>query len=302
MKLWLALGAGTLAAALLAGCGGDSDNDPVPSTDTAVSGVKLNFMGRYSTGQFDESAAEIPAYDAGTQRLFVVNAQKGALDVLGMDDPANPALVDTLTTSDIAVGTEVNSVAVRDGLVAVAVQAPLKTDAGYLALYDAETLERISFVTVGALPDMVAFTADGQFVLTANEGEPSDDYSVDPEGSVSVVDISDPRNPVVATADFTAFNGQEDDLRDQGVRIFGPGASTAQDLEPEYIALDRRLPHRQQRRPGDVHRRRRAGPGRRPHHVRHPLRLRRPLVLDLGCRGRPGVGFRRRHRTVHRQR
>jgi len=239
MKLWLALGAGTLAAAMLAGCGGDSDNDPVPSTDTpAVSGVKLNFMGRYSTGQFDESAAEIPAYDAGTRRLFVVNAQKGALDVLGMNDPANPALVDTLTTSDIAANTEVNSVAVRDGLVAVAVQAPVKTDAGYMALYDAETLELISFVEVGALPDMVAFTADGQYVLTANEGEPSDDYSVDPEGSVSVVDISDPRNPVVATADFTALNGQEDELRDQGVRIYGPGASAAQDLEPEYIALD----------------------------------------------------------------
>ena len=169
MKLWLALGAGTLAAAMLAGCGGDSDNDPVPSTDTpAVSGVKLNFMGRYSTGQFDESAAEIPAYDAGTRRLFVVNAQKGALDVLGMNDPANPALVDTLTTSDIAANTEVNSVAVRDGLVAVAVQAPVKTDAGFLALYDAETLELISFVEVGALPDMVAFTADGQYVLTAN--------------------------------------------------------------------------------------------------------------------------------------
>ena len=65
MRLWLALGAGTLAAALLTGCGGDDSNDNLPSSETpAVSGVKLNFMGRYSTGQFDESAAEIPAYGA----------------------------------------------------------------------------------------------------------------------------------------------------------------------------------------------------------------------------------------------
>jgi len=240
MRLWLALGAGTLTAVLLAGCGGDDSNDNLPtSPDTpAVSGVKLNFMGRHSTGQFDESAAEIPAYDAGSQRLFVVNAQKGALDVLGLDDPANPTLVDTLTTADIGANTEVNSVAVRDGLVAVAVQAPVKTDHGYLALYDAETLARISVADVGALPDMVAFTADGQYVLTANEGEPNDDYSVDPQGSISVIDISDPESPVVATADFTAYNGQESALRADGVRLYGPGASAAEDFEPEYIALD----------------------------------------------------------------
>jgi len=238
MKLWLALGAGTLAAALLAGCGGDDSNDNLPSSEPpAVTGLKLNFMGRYSTGQFDESAAEIPAYDAGTQRLFVVNAQKGALDVLGMNDPANPALVDTLTTSDIAANTEVNSVAVRDGLVAVAVQAPVKTDAGFLALYDAETLELISFVEVGALPDMVAFTADGQYVLTANEGEPSTDYQIDPVGSISILGVSEGQLVEVRTAGFSAFNTQADALRSAGVRIYGPNASVEQDLEPEYIAV-----------------------------------------------------------------
>jgi DNA-binding beta-propeller fold protein YncE len=40
-----------------------------------------------------------------------------------------------------------------------------------------------------------------------------------------------------ATADFRGFNGQEAALRAQGVRIFGPGASAAQDFEPEYITV-----------------------------------------------------------------
>ncbi|MBU59965.1 MAG: alkaline phosphatase [Alcanivorax sp.] len=241
MKPWLAFGAGTLlATTLLTGCGGDSDNDndvTPPAADPTPSTVKLNFLGRHSSGQFDESAAEIPAYHAGSQRLFVVNANKGALDILSLADPANPTLEDTLLTDDISAGSEVNSVAVHGDLVAVAVQAGTKTDTGFLALYDANSLERISFVPVGALPDMVAFTPDGGYVLTANEGEPNDDYSVDPEGSISVIDISDPENPVESRATFTAFNGQEADLKAAGVRIYGPNANVARDLEPEYIAI-----------------------------------------------------------------
>ena len=241
MKPWLAFGAGTLlATTLLTGCGGDSDNDndvTPPAADPTPSTVKLNFLGRHSSGQFDESAAEIPAYHAGSQRLFVVNANKGALDILSLADPANPTLEDTLLTDDISAGSEVNSVAVHGDLVAIAVQAGTKTDTGFLALYDATTLERVSFVPVGALPDMVAFTPDGHYVLTANEGEPNDDYSVDPEGSISVIDIRDPADPVEARATFTAFNGQQADLKAAGVRIYGPNANVARDLEPEYIAI-----------------------------------------------------------------
>ncbi|MDX5328075.1 MAG: hypothetical protein LPK06_04695 [Marinobacter sp.] len=80
---------------------------------------------------------------------------------------------------------------------------------------------------------MLTFTPDGKYLLVANEGEPSDDYQIDPEGSVSVIDVTDPDNLQVRTADFTASNSQRAQLVADGVRVFGPGASVAQDMEPE---------------------------------------------------------------------
>ena len=235
----LYLGASVILAATLSACGGDS-NESDAVVDEAVrtpDSIKLSYVSRYSTGSFDASAAEIPAYDAASQRLFVVNAEQGELDVLDLSDPENPVKIDAISAAGIAVGAEVNSVAASHGLVAVAIEADPKTDNGFVALYQASDLTLLGSKEVGAQPDMVAFTPDGTRVLTANEGEPSDDYQIDPDGSISIVDFSDPANPTVSTADFTAYNGQEDALRSQGVRIYGPGASAAQDLEPEYIAV-----------------------------------------------------------------
>ena len=235
----LYLGAGVILAATLSACGGDS-NESDAAVDEAVrtpDSIRLSYVSRYSTGSFDASAAEIPAYDAASQRLFVVNAEQGELDVLDLSDPENPVKIDAISAAGIAVGAEVNSVAASHGLVAVAIEADPKTDNGFVALYQASDLTLLGSEEVGAQPDMVAFTPDGTRVLTANEGEPSDDYQTDPDGSISIVDFSDPANPVVSTADFTDYNGEEDALRSQGVRIYGPDASASQDLEPEYIAV-----------------------------------------------------------------
>jgi hypothetical protein len=49
--------------------------------------------------------------------------------------------------------------------------------------------------------------------------------------------VRNPAAPVVRTAGFGAYNGQEPSLRTQGIRIYGPGASASQDFEPEYIAV-----------------------------------------------------------------
>ena len=85
---------------------------------------------------------------------------------------------------------------------------------------------------------MVTFTPNGRFILVANEGEPSDDYSVDPEGSISIIKVASDMTKLdqssVKTADFKKFNDIE---LDPSVRVFGKNATPAQDFEPEYITV-----------------------------------------------------------------
>lgn len=223
-------------AAVLTACGG-GDEPAAPVVEATPAGLTLEKIGGFSTNQFGVSAAEIPAFDAASQRLFVVNAQLGAVDVIDLRDPTKPVKLGQLDATAVLAGAEINSVAVFNGTVAVAIQAPVKTDPGRVALYRASDLSLLGSATIGAQPDMITFTPDGKTVLTANEGEPSDDHQIDPEGSISIIDVSNPAKPVVRTAGFGAFTGQEAALRAQGVRIYGPGASASQDFEPEYIAL-----------------------------------------------------------------
>jgi DNA-binding beta-propeller fold protein YncE len=201
----------------------------------AGSGVTLRPLGTYSTGQFNKSSAEIVAFDDATDRLFVVNSQAPGVDVLDAADPTAPVKVGFIDASSL--GGVVNSVATRSGIVALAIEAFVKTNPGQVALYDAATLKLLDTEPTGAQPDMLAFTPNGKFILTANEGEPATDYSVDPEGSVTMLEVSGDRIRRSRTATFAAWNGQEAALRAAGVRIFGPGATAAQDLEPEYLAV-----------------------------------------------------------------
>lgn len=202
----------------------------------AASTISLQAIGQHQTGVFDEGAAEIVAFDAGSKRVFKVNAQATTVDVLDITNPASPTLVSTINAASL--GASANSVAVNKGIVAVAIEAEDAQAPGVVAFYDASSLDFLKKVDVGALPDMLTFSPNGRYVLVANEGQPNDDYTVDPEGSVSIIDLGKGiANATVKTADFQAFNGKEADLRAKGVRIFGPGATAAQDFEPEYITV-----------------------------------------------------------------
>jgi hypothetical protein len=202
--------------------------------------ITLKKLATYDAGGV--GSAEIVEYDAQSRRLFVVNALSSTLDILDVRNAGSPTKIRTIDTS--ALGSP-NSVAVHDGLVAVAIQSNPKTDPGSVAFYKVNG-DLIKSVHVGALPDMLTFTPDGDFVLVANEAEPSGYGAgqVDPEGSVSIIPIPRSESQLrklkdtdVRTATFTQFNGQEASLRAQGIRIYGPGATAAQDFEPEYIAV-----------------------------------------------------------------
>ncbi len=213
----------------------DGDVTVTAIFEPMISAIGLERLGAYATGVFDGGAAEIVAHDPATGRLFVVNGDAAAVDVLDVSDPADPRFDFAI---DIApYGASVNSVAFHDGLLAAAVENEDPQAPGSVVLFDADGAFLAS-VPAGALPDMVTFTPDGTWLLVANEGEPDDDYTVDPEGSVTIVDLrAGVENASAATAGFTGFNDRIDQLRAAGVNIYGPGASVAQDLEPEYIAV-----------------------------------------------------------------
>lgn len=204
---------------------------PPPAPD-----VSLQVLGTYRTGVFEQGAAEIVAFDPLTKRVFVVNAAATSVDVLDASDPTNPTKIATIDAAEL--GDSANSVAVKNGLVAVAIQAVEKTDPGLIAVYDSTTLALLKTFPAGALPDMIAFTPDGSAIVTANEGEPNDAYTIDPEGSLTLVDLS---HGLAAAQTwqigFNKWDKKRAQLLSKGVRLFGPNATVSQDLEPEYISF-----------------------------------------------------------------
>lgn len=132
-------------------------------------------------------ASEITAYAPSSRRLFTVcNDEPSRIEVtaLGSDLSLTPA--GTLVIENLGLG--VNSVAVHGGFVAAAIEGFEKTEPGLVAVWDTQTLKLVAKAKTGALPDMVTFTPDGTKILTADEGEPSLDYAVDPVGSVTIID------------------------------------------------------------------------------------------------------------------
>lgn len=204
----------------------------------------LTWLGSYQGLVFDEGAAEIVAYDPGSWKLFSVNADAATVDILDLSDPANPSKIGQIDVAsdfwemDVEIGP--NSVAVHDGRVAVAVERvyvdPVTEDEdhlpGIVALYNTDG-ELLDAAPAGYLPDMVTFAMDGAYVLVANEGEPGD--TTDPEGSVTVYDVAAGESTQVS---FSKFNSRRAKLADAGIRFLNDAATVAEDLEPEYIAVD----------------------------------------------------------------
>lgn len=167
--------------------------------------ISIQHIGSYqNVGKFEVSAAEISVYDTLNKQLFVVNNADTAIDIISILNPTTPTLVTSVKLGNY--GGFPNSVAINGNLVAVAVDNFTKHLNGKVVFLNLAGVY-INDVAVGALPDMLTFTADGSKVLVANEGEPSDDYLNDPEGSVSIIDVSNgAANAIVNTVDFDSYS------------------------------------------------------------------------------------------------
>lgn len=229
---------------------------------------KMSLVGRYSSGGTPAApslVAEITAYHANSKSLFITVDTAGEpssfkrIDLSGL---GTTALSNSTTTSNLTasqrynVASDVNdstftaggvqSLDVSGNLLAIAVQATPKTDSGVIAFYSLSSAGVPTFlkkVSVGALPDGVAFSPDGKYLVVANEGELSNDFmnnGIDPDGSISLIPINNGMPSGTAThvgfADFNSDGSRSSELP-ADVRIGRPGAKVAQDLEPEFVSI-----------------------------------------------------------------
>lgn len=207
-----------------------------PTTATAAGDPALELVGRYQVS----GGAEVSAYMDGT--LYVINGE--GIDIVPLG-PMGTALTKSGSIDLSTYGAAVTSVAAKDGVVAAAVPNDDKTKPGTVVVMDA-TGKVLATVPVGALPDMLTFDDKGQMLVVANEGEPVSYPSTpatDPEGTVTVIYIDrllKSQGKSVTTIGFTDFNvgGPRNAELPAEVRIFGPDATVARDLEPEYVTID----------------------------------------------------------------
>ena len=211
------------------------DNDdlaPVRSLE-----IELNYIGSFDPSGASTSTCEIVVHDPVSQRLFTTSAIAGFLDIINFSNPAAPTLVSSINMNTYG---GVTSVAVKNGVVAVASPNADETLNGSVVFFDTNGTF-LKQVTVGALPDMITFSPDGTKVMTANEGQPNANYSIDPEGSVSIINIAggipNLNQSNVTTLLFTAYNAQETALIASGVRKLKLTSTLSQDFEPEYITI-----------------------------------------------------------------
>jgi hypothetical protein len=233
------LGVTSAVLATAVGCTApdDAPTEPQQASLGFHTKPKLTKIGSFQgDGGFDEAAATIVAFDHWHDELFVTNLAMQRIDVIDLSQPSAPVLSHTIDVTPY--GHHANSVAVSPyGFVAAAIEADDPQAPGKLAFFTHHGAP-LGSVTVGALPDMVTFTPNGRHALVANEGEPDDDHLVDPEGSISIVDLRwgpwKISQSKVETANFHAFDQAP---LDASLRVTSPGATLSQDLEPEYIAV-----------------------------------------------------------------
>ncbi len=211
------------------------DNDkpsPVPSHQ-----IQLNYLLSFDPSGNNNSSTEIVVHDPSTQRLFTISSITDVFDIIDFSNPSIPSVIKTVNMAPYG---GITSIAVKNGIIAAASPNTDPQQNGSVVFFDING-NFLKQVTVGALPDMVTFSPDGTKVVTANEGEPNDAYTVDPEGTISIIDISGGVGNLtqsnVTTLNFNSFDSQVAALTATGLRKVRTNNTLSQDLEPEYVTI-----------------------------------------------------------------
>lgn len=204
------------------------------SISLAASAQKISVteLGRHTDGR--ATASEIATYDSSSKKLFVTNAVTDSIDILDITNPATPTRIGGIDISPY--GSGVNSVvALKNGYIAAAIEATVIQDSGKVVFFTTAGAFAKQ-VTVGALPDMITMTPDGKKVLVAGEGEPNSTYTVDPKGTINIINISG-GIPTLTQANVKILSFDAAPVSIPGT-LRKPATAISNDLEPEYIAVN----------------------------------------------------------------
>ncbi|MEK3883135.1 choice-of-anchor I family protein [Paenibacillus sp. PL2-23] len=223
------------------------------STEQMQATYVLNKIGSYEVGTHSEDGgvAEIVKYNKDNGKFYLVNGSSNppSLDIVSLGNgegelkKEKTVLVKELAETNGFVFGDLTSVAISIGtdLVYVSVQEADAAKPGkILALsYDGKLVKEYA---AGIQPDMIAVTADGRYVLTADEAEHRTGVpGADPKGSVTIVDTMSGKSK---QAYFDKPEVIADDVHIRGAvdadgMIAGPGTKgdALYDLEPEYITI-----------------------------------------------------------------
>ncbi len=206
-----------------------------------VNYVELNFLGTYQNKRFWDDLNKIgtsliSTYSPESKWVFTVNGLDGSLDIIDISNPKNPYFVKSINFRKMGFGNRPTYVIYKNGVIAATAEQKIRQLQGKLILFDSWG-NYLAETYVGSQPDFAAFTQDGCKILVANEGEPSDDYSWDPEGSVTIVDLSNGFSFLESKTIHVDFKQYDKSNIDKKIRITGPNATVPQDFEPESISV-----------------------------------------------------------------
>jgi DNA-binding beta-propeller fold protein YncE len=229
-------------------------NEPILSNES-VNG-KLNYIGNYQTGMSnkDGGIAEIVKYNKDNQKMYLVNGAAQSVDIVSVANLSSNKQTEftmdkrlNITAMGQAHGFasgDITSIDVnkKENIIAIAVQGATYKDHGSIVILDYNG-NYLKHFEAGVQPDMVTFSPDNKYILSANEGEPREGYSAqgatDPKGSVTIVDIKKGVNKATSlTIGFEPFDSTEErtELINDHV-LLKPNTLPSVDLEPEYISV-----------------------------------------------------------------
>lgn len=197
-------------------------------------------LSSYSVGRANANGrvAEIVTYNKDDKVFYVVSGVTQSIDLVKINSDGSTECKKRINIGDVLKGQDINvgdmtsvSYSNEKNLLAVAVQDKDYKNNGHIVILDKDGNYKEAY-ECGVQPDMVTFTKDGKYILSADEGEPREGYDngIDPKGSLTIVNLE---NQSVKKVEF---NINRDKALKDGI-LLKKNSNPTEDLEPEYIAI-----------------------------------------------------------------